>query len=79
MAEKKVSFEELQNLYNQNLGQEGAEKVIKGAIAEAGLIEKREYTREEAFKICGVLKNKGGYIKIIANLFAAWLILHKEK
>ncbi len=76
MDEKKVTFKELLNPYTQNLGAEGAEKIIKEAVAEAMIILKDEFTKQEVLKICEVLKKRGGYIKIIANLFAARLILH---
>lgn len=71
MVGDKIKLEDFQDLYIQTAGVDGAEKIIKQAIAEAGLPEKKEYTKEEALKICEVLKKKSGFIKIVANLFSA--------
>jgi len=79
MAENKISLEELYNTYTQGLGLEGAKKIIREAIVESGLKVEEEYTKEEALKICEALKKKGGFIKIIANLFSARLKLRHNK
>lgn len=71
MTEERITLEELHNLYKEGLGIEGAQSIIKDAIIEAGLNEEKEYIKEEALRICGALGKKGGFVKIIANLFAA--------
>jgi hypothetical protein len=79
MVSDKIKLEDFQELYIQTAGVEGAEKIIKEAIAEAGLTEKKEYTKEEALKICEVLKKESGFIKTIANLFSARVRLQYNK
>lgn len=71
MAGVKIKLEDFHELYIQTAGVDGAKKIIKEAIAEAGLIEKKEYTKEDALEICEALKKKSGFIKTIANLFSA--------
>ena len=70
MVAKIIHIGEFYNLYSQNLGVEGAEKVINESIVASGLNIKRKYNAEGALKICDVLKEKGGFIKIIARLFS---------
>ena len=69
MVAKIIPINDLYNLYIPNLGVEGAETVVNESIVASGLNMKKEYTVEEALKICEILKGKGGFIKIIARLF----------
>jgi hypothetical protein len=79
MVSDKIKIEDFQDLYIQTTGEEGARRIIKQAIAEAGLPEKKEYTKEEALKICEALKKKSGFIKTVANLFSARIRLHHNQ
>ncbi|MFH1339536.1 MAG: hypothetical protein ABIH40_06815 [Candidatus Omnitrophota bacterium] len=79
MPGDKIKIEDFYELYIQTMGDEGARKIIKEAIAEAGLASKKEFSKEEALKICEVLKKKSGFIKTLANLFSARIRLHHNK
>jgi len=72
-----VLLERFYNAYSQSLGIEGSQKVVNEAVAEAGLEIKKEYSREEALKLCEVLKSKSGFVKIIAGFLMARLIIDK--
>ncbi|OGX26153.1 MAG: hypothetical protein A3J51_03925 [Omnitrophica WOR_2 bacterium RIFCSPHIGHO2_02_FULL_45_21] len=76
MLGDKIKIEDFHALYIQTTGEEGARKITKEAIAEAGLVEKKEYSKEEALKICEALKKKSGFIKTLANLFSVRIRLH---
>lgn len=70
-----VDIKEFHNAYIQSLGIEGAQKLIKETVSEVGLSVKKEYTKEEALKICEALKNKHGLVSIIAGLLSARMML----
>ena len=73
-----ILLEKFYSAYSQSLGIEGAQKVVKEALFEAGLAVKKEYSRDEALKLCAVLKTKPGFVGIIAGFLAAKAILEKE-
>ena len=79
MAEERISAEELYEQFYQAFGMEGARKLINEAITEAGLLPKKDYAKEEALKICEVLKKKSGFVKTIANLYSVRLRLRHSK
>lgn len=75
MAEIKIPRSYFLTAYNQSLGIEGALKLIKDVIAEAGLTEREEYSKEEALKICEMLSKRPGFVKIIACSLSARIYL----
>lgn len=75
MPEDKIKIEDFYDVYIQSAGEEGARRIIEEAIVEAELLLKKEYSKEEALKICEALKKKAGFIKILAGLFSARIIL----
>ncbi len=66
MNEPTLTKNELVNAYAQGIGIEGAQKLIKEIIDSLGLPDKSDYTKTEAIKICEALKQKDGFIKILA-------------
>jgi len=72
-----ILLEKFYSAYTQSLGIEGSQKVVKEAISEAGLTLKKEYSKEEAKKLCEVLKSKPGFVGIIAGFLMARVILDK--
>ena len=71
MVETSIPIQELIDAYTQSLGIEGAQKLIQDAIKEAGLPTKSAFSKEEAIKICEVLKTKKGFVGIIALALAS--------
>lgn len=66
MTEVMVPKEEFIKAYAQGIRVEGAAKLIKEISQAIGLPDKNEYTKNEAIQICEALKNKDGFIKILA-------------
>ncbi|MFH1289021.1 MAG: hypothetical protein ABII25_10060 [bacterium] len=73
-----IPIEKFYNSYVQTLGIEGSRKLVDDAVVQAGLFVKKEYRKEEALKVCEVLKQKKGFIKIIAGFMAGRAILDKS-
>ena len=63
-----IYIQTLIDLLKESIGIEAAEKIVYEAVKEAGLSIKTGYTDEEFTKICDILKNRGGFIKIIATV-----------
>ena len=61
-----ISREEFVKAYTQGIGTEGAQKLISETVKTAGLADKQEYTKDEAIQICEALKQKDGFVKILA-------------
>lgn len=70
-----VNIQEFYESYVQSTGIEGAQKLINEIISEVGLNLKKEYTKEEALKICEALKKRGGLVKIIGGFITARVML----
>ena len=66
MAEPTIQH--LVNAFTQSVGLEAAQKLVIEAIEQAGLPVKEIYTKEEFLQICEALKEKGGYVRIIATV-----------
>ncbi len=73
-----ILLEKFYSAYTQSLGIEGSRKVVNESLAEAGLEVKKEYSREEALKLCEVLKSKPGFVGIIAGFLTARVILDRN-
>jgi two-component system NtrC family sensor kinase len=65
-----IDIQALMDLFKDSIGIEAAEKIIYDAIKEASFVNKTFYSEEEFSKICDVLKNRGGFIKLIATVAA---------
>lgn len=63
-----VDIRTLTDLFKESIGIEAAEKIVYGAIKEAGLSIKSFYSDDEYIKICEVLKKSDGFIKSIATV-----------
>lgn len=77
MENERVSLDDFYNAFVSTLGVEGTWNVIKEGIKSAGLEEEKEYSPEDALKICEMLKTKGGFVRIVANLFSMQLRLKR--
>ena len=66
MNDALITREEFVKAYTQGIGIDGAQKLISETIRSIGLTEKQDYTKDEAIRICEALKQKDGFIKILA-------------
>jgi hypothetical protein len=67
VARNEIHLVELVNSFSQSLGQEGATKTLKAAIAESGLEERDTYSHAEVLMICQVLTTRPGLIGILGR------------
>jgi hypothetical protein len=72
---KTISADEIIKGLSEGLGREGAQKIFNDALARTVVGKKAEYTREEALKICEVLKRKEGIVKILGMTLATQIML----
>lgn len=70
-----ISYQEFFESYKDSLGVAGADELLKKAITEANLFKKEYYSKEEALKICNVLRQYGGFVCIIAGILASRFII----
>lgn len=56
--------------FSQSLGLEGAKKLLAEVTTEAGFPNKAVLTKEEAMKVCTLLKAKQGLTKILGMTLA---------
>lgn len=71
----RILHSELIDSFKESLGTEGAEILIKNALAQAKINSKRGYTKEESLQICEALKASGGFIAIVAGILASRFLL----
>ncbi len=72
---KKVFLQEFMDCYKNSLGVEGAEQVLRQAIQHAGIPYKKDFSKEEALKICQELKQNSGFIGIIGGIMNSRIII----
>jgi hypothetical protein len=70
-----ISYKEFFDSFKDSLGSEGAEELLNKAIVQAHLVRKSEYTKDEAVKICEVLKVHGGFIGIVGGILEARFVV----
>lgn len=78
MSDIRISVEKFLKAYNQSLGVEGARNLMKEVITQAGLPQRKEYSKEEAIKLCEFLKKKPGFVRIIAFALAGQILIEKQ-
>lgn len=67
----KISVQEIIQAYRESLGQEGAYKLIHEALIKLNLQHLQQLDKEEMLKLCDQLKEKGGFVAILADLLLA--------
>lgn len=72
---KKVFLQEFMDCYKNSLGVEGADQVLRQAIQRAGISYKKDFSKEEALKICQELKQNSGFIGIIGGIMNSRIII----
>lgn len=70
-----ISYQEFFDSYKDSLGVDGASELLRKAIVQAELYQRDYYTKEEALKICSVLRQYGGFVSIIAGILASRFII----
>ena len=61
--------------YKESLGIEGAEQLISKTISNAGMARQKEYTKEQALKICRELKRYPGFVGIIGGILNSRILI----
>jgi len=70
-----ISYQEFYDSFKDSLGDDGANELLKKAILQANLVQREYYTKEEALKLCDVLKQFGGFVGIIGGILASRFII----
>jgi hypothetical protein len=71
----RINLNEFYDPLKECLGVEGAQKIIRDAVQQAGLQMHAEYSKEDALKICEALKTKQGFVQFLAiNLRARFAV-----
>lgn len=73
--EKQIEKQEFINTFQESLGIEGAENLIRETTDALFLNDKAFYSKEEAIQMCEEITKKTGFVSIIARLLLARLIL----
>jgi hypothetical protein len=71
----KILISEFVNSYQNSLGIDGAEQLIKRTVEESSLEYKLEYNKSEALRICQQLQTNGGFIGIVGGILASRIII----
>lgn len=67
----KISVQEIIKAYRESLGQEGAYTLIHEALIKLNLQHLQQLNKEEMLKLRDHLKEKGGFVAILADLLLA--------
>ncbi len=70
-----ITLAEMKSSFVRSLGEEKADEVFRRAAAAAGVPYKSEYSKEEALRICDVLRRDEGVVKILAMTLASKISL----
>lgn len=70
-----ITLLEFTESYTQSLGVEGARRLLTEVLTKLGLDDKREFSRDEAILICKELKQKPGFIGIVAGILSSRFML----
>lgn len=71
-----ISRQELINAYQESLGVEGAERLIAQTLQKAKFaVDKKEFSKTEALKICRELKQYPGFIGIIGSILNSRIVI----
>lgn len=70
-AEKiEIYLQEFIDSYKESLGLEGAKELIFDATRQLNLSDREVLTKQEALKICEVLRKQPGFVCIVAGILA---------
>lgn len=71
----KIQLTEFIDSFKDSLGLDGAKELLQQALLDAGLPYQRDYSKEEALKLCQELKKKAGFIGIVGGILASRIII----
>jgi hypothetical protein len=71
----RIDISEFENSFKESLGEKEAKELIKRAILQVKLPLKKDYTKQEALKICDSLQIDKGFVGIIGGILASRIIL----
>lgn len=75
---KRIPHADFVNAYKESFGQEGAENLIKNTLSKIKILERADYSKEEALKICDALKERGGFVGIMAGILRSKISLFER-